>query len=603
MATKKKQTAKSKPVNPVLFLMVVLAATIVAWIPSVKNDFVNWDDIIYVMNNEMIQSFSWVNLQTMFTRFWMGNYHPLTIFSFAVDYNLFKLTPHGYHFHNLVLHIANTALLFLFTYHLTGKRTGVAAIVALLFAVHPMHVESVAWISERKDLLYTMWFLASMLVYVFYLKTEKLLWIGLSLFFFLLSLLSKAQAVTLPLALLVIDYFNSRKFGWKMVLEKVPFFFLSLVFGIVAVYAQQADNAVNAMNIRPFDSVFYGFYGLSVYLIKLVVPTGLTCLYEYPFTDTRGVPAYVYLSPITFLVLVGMIIYYRKRRPYISAGILFFLLTIFPMLQFLPVGQAVLAERYTYIPYIGLFLSIALGFFEVKERILPSSRRLWLTVGGILVILVFMAATWNRIAVWENSITLWTDVMVKNPRTVSAYINRGFIYNQDEYKEYNKALDDCNAGLKVDSNNYKLYINRGTAYRNLERYDLALDDFTRAIEKNPESVESYLDRGILYTDRFGEYDKGIADFNKYLTQHPDHRDATYNLGVAYYKKGSYDSALIYLNKVLAKYSDNASAHFVAAVIYGEKKDFRNAYNHGIKAKEYGYDVSLNLLNYWQMNVK
>ena len=211
-------------------LVFVVIAAIAAFYPTLGNDFVNWDDVVYIMNNDMIKVLSIENLRKMFSSFFMGNYHPLTILSFALDYSVVKISAQVYHLHNLLLHLVNAVLVYFVTWHLFRKNNLAAFIVSVLFAVHPMHVESVAWVSERKDLLYTMYFLLAMLVYVYYNQTRKSRYFYYTLAFFVLSLLAKAQAVTLPVVLLLIDYFMERKPDIKMFLEKVPFFALSLFF-------------------------------------------------------------------------------------------------------------------------------------------------------------------------------------------------------------------------------------------------------------------------------------------------------------------------------------------------------------------------------------
>ena len=189
--------------------------------------------------------------------------------------------------------------------------------------------------------------------------------------------------------------------------------------------------------------------------------------------------------------------------------------------------------------------------------------------------------------------------MEKKPKSVTAYINRGYIYNQDPYKQYDKAIKDCNDGLKVDSNNFKLYINRGTSYRKLEMYDLALADFSKAIKKNPKSWDTYLDRGILYTDRFAKYDLGIADFRQYLKISPDNKDGNYNMGVAFYKKGVYDSAMVYTQKAIALSHDYSVAH-MCALLYALKNDYTNAYYHAAQAQQLGFSVEPEMLRQWRI---
>ena len=596
MATKKK-IPKKKDLFWNYKLIVVLAITSVAYYPSMNNGFLNWDDIIYVMNNDMIKTFSIGNVSKMFSSFYMGNYHPFIIFSFAVDYLFFQLNATGYHVHNLILHLINTFLVYAFCYFLLNKKINIALIVSLLFAIHPIHVESVAWISERKDLMYTMYFILSLISYLFYIEKKEGKYLILSVALFVFSLLSKAQAVTLPLVLILIDYFLSRKISLKTILEKIPFFILSLIFGIVAIYAQQADNSVNPNNISVFNSLFYAQYSIWVYLFKLVFPIWQTCLYEYPVDLSGNPPLYIYLSPLIILLLGFMIFKTWKKWKTGTFSILFFLVTIFPVLQFLPVGQAIVAERYAYIPYIGLFILIASLFVMAWDKAKNSSARMLYTSLGYVIIAFLSIATFNRTKIWYDSVTLWTDVMEKNPKSVTAYVNRGYMYNQ--YKDYEKALQDCNDGIKLDSNYFKFYVNRAVSYRNTGRYDLAIGDFSKALLKNPKDYSTYLDRGILYTDQFQKYDLGIADFKVYLTFRPDDVNGSYNMAVAYFKKQSFDSAMVYCNKAILLSPEVAGPYYIKALICDAKGDYGNAFLFGSKAKQSGFALDDALLQGWQ----
>jgi protein O-mannosyl-transferase len=555
MANKKKIIAKQENLlNWKVFVLV--AVTFLAYIPSLNNEFVNWDDIVYIMNNDMITSLNWVNLKNIFSSYFMGNYNPLILLSFMFDFHFFRFSAPGYHVHNLMLHLANAVLVYAFFFNLLKKNSNVAVTIALLFALHPMHVESVAWVSERKDLLYTAYYFLSLVSYVFYLQKGRILFYLLTLLFFILSNLSKAQAVTLPIVLILIDYFTTRKFEWKPVLEKIPFFLISLMFGIVAIFAQKANNYVNPHGIPVFQSLFYAPYSLWVYFVKFFVPAYQIAVYEYPLNSAGTIPSYIYISPLIFLILVFVVWKTYKSHKYVTFGLLFFLAVIFPVLQFLPVGSAIIAERYTYVPYIGLSLIIAVAFWENRSGMTLKNRRI-LDYAGLFILLLMTALTWNRTEVWKDSVALWTDVMKKNPGCVQAYINRAFIYNEN--KQYDYALADLTDGLKIDSTNYTLYKNRGIIYDHLEKDDLALADYSRAIRNNPEEYKCYLLRGILFTDKFAKHDSAIADFKKYLTHSPDNLNATFNLIIANYKKGSYDSARVYCLKVLRMDPGNKDA--------------------------------------------
>ena len=546
MATKKRIAIKEEKLMNWKILLLI-AVTSLAFFPSLNNEFVNWDDIVYIMNNDMITSFSWLNLWKIFSTYFMGNYHPFIHLSFSIDFLLFKFAAPGYHLHNLLLHIGNSILVYVFFFHLLKKNATIAVVIALLFAIHPMHVESVAWVSERKDLLYTMYFFLSLISYLLYLQKGKISFFILALIFFLFSLLSKAQAVTLPFALILTDYFLARKFDWKIVLQKIPFIILSLFFGIIAVFAQKATNFINPMGIPLYESLFYAPYGFCIYLIKFLLPFYQTAVYAYPVTLQGTVPFYIYFSPLIFIAFAFAIWKTYKEDRHITFGLLFFLSTIFPVLQFLPVGPAIIAERYTYIPYIGLAAIAAISFWK-KRTTMTVQRKKLVDVVGMLIILFLIILTWNRCMVWKNSVALWTDVMEKDPRCVSAYINRAFIFNEN--KQYDDALKDLSNGLKIDSTNFTLYKSRGIIYDNTGKYGLAMMNYSKAIKYNPEEYKCYFLRGILFTDKFAKYDLGIADFKKFLTHSPDDLNANFNLCVANYKKGSFDSARVYCLKAL-----------------------------------------------------
>jgi tetratricopeptide (TPR) repeat protein len=444
-----------------------------------------------------------------------------------------------------------------------------------------------------------MYFMLAMLAYIFYNKTREYKYFGLALACFVFSLLAKAQAVSLPLVLLLTDYFMERKPSVKLFLEKIPFFVLSLVFGMIAIQAQYAEKAINTAGLSAISSICYASYSIWVYLFKLILPVNLTCLYEYPYTAEGNIPFYIHLSPVILVVLPIVLWIAWKKHRVTFFGLLFFLAVIFPVLQFLPVGQAIVAERYSYIPYIGLFFIIGFLFASLYDRFKSSANRKTLNYAGIGVILTLCLLTWNRTQVWADSVSLWTDVMEKNPSCMSAYINRSFMYIK--YNQYDNAIRDCNDGLKIDPAQFKLYINRGTAYRHMAMYDLALDDFSRAIRQNPQSYDTYADRGVIYTGQLKKYDSGISDFRHYLKFRPDNPKGNINLAVAYYKKQEYDSSIKYLDKTVALDPEGPNGYYIFSLVYAAKQDFAKAYEYGSRAQSLGHSMDQALLEGWRKN--
>ena len=259
----------------------ILVIVSLSFLPSLKCGLVNWDDDRYLSNTPAVQSLSLTTVKEASTSFFIGHYQPLTILSYALDYHFYKLNPYHYHLTNLILHLLNSLLVFYLIYLLSGNII-VSFITAILFGLHPLHVESVAWVSERKDVLYSFFFLLSCITYLYYLtKGNKHKYYILSLFLFLCSLLSKSMAVTLPLLLLLIDYYLKRKPNKTLLLDKIPYFFLSIIFGIIAIFG---------VGIRPkvgfslFGALSAASYATVFYLGKLFLPIKLSCLYpDYSF--------------------------------------------------------------------------------------------------------------------------------------------------------------------------------------------------------------------------------------------------------------------------------------------------------------------------------
>jgi len=276
----------------------------------------------------------------------------------------------------------------------------------------------------------------------------------------------------------------------------------------------------------------------------------------------------------------------------IVGGLLFFLITIFPVLQFLPVGETIISERYTYIPYIGLFFIVAnLSFGKTKPT---SDYGRYLAVG---LIVVFTIITVSRISVWKNSVNFWTDVIEHYPDNKIPYNNRGYMYN--EFGQYKEAIADFNKGISLDSTYGRLYLNRGLAYARQKMYDLAMADYTKSIKYDTTEQQTYMNRGGIYTDVLGKYDSGISDFQHALRINPENVEAIDNLGVSYFKKEDYDKALEWYNKSLALKPDDGKVYYFRALVYGAKKDYANAIADAESSRKFGFAADENLLQQWK----
>jgi len=521
----------------ILSLCLILAIPSISLFPSLKNDFINWDDQQYVTENKMIMEWSWRSIETIFDSIYMGHYHPLTLLSYALEYRFFKLNPFAYHLTNLILHLMNGLLVFWLMMMLKG---GVltSLVVSLLFGIHPLHVESVAWISERKDLLCSFFFLGSLIVYLTYLKTRRMRAYFLSLFLFFLSLLSKSMAVTLPLVLVLCDYRLDRKFDRKSLIEKIPFLVMAFIFGIIASFALRSSGMVDPKSsLSFFKNIFIMSEVLTSYFSKLILPIKLSCLYP-PIQGIGGVWLYVSLTTIIGFLIAGILL--GRYNKTITFGTLFFFITILPVL---PVK--IMADRYIYIPSIGIFFIAAEGFYWLYRSKLEPIK----IVKPILAILLigilgtFSFLTWERCQVWRDSLSLWNNVLKNYPDTPIAYNNRGEAYFRKG--DYDRAIFDYDQALSIDPNYktaYYLYENRGTAYLMKGDYERAIADYHQALRINPNDANAYYNRGTAYFNK-GDFEEAISDFNKALEINPGYAEAYFYKALACEKMGHLPEAL------------------------------------------------------------
>jgi protein O-mannosyl-transferase len=627
--TKKKQTAR-RPVPakeaarpapaPIPFSghkALWLCAAIVGalYIVSLFNGFTNWDDNGYLTSNALVKSFSLESLRKIAVTPVMGNYHPLTMLTYMLEYRLAGLNPFVYHLTNLVLHVLNTCLVFRLAMMLSG-RMEVAFLTALLFGVHPMHVESVAWISERKDVLYAFFFLASLVYYVRYAKEGlRPKYLLISLLLFIPSLLSKGQAVSLAVLLFAIDYWLRRPFSMRLMLEKVPFFLLALVFGIVAVYIQHSFGYMQAINLYSFsDRIFFAFHAVVLYLGKLVLPLGLSCFYPFPLQKT----ALIYMSPVIVAGLLFLVYRSMRTTRLIAFGAAFFLVTIFLVLQLLPVGGAIISDRYTYIPYIGLFFIVATlltGWMDRK----PASQKTILTF-AFAVVFIYSALAFNRIQVWKDSVTLWTAAIRTDSKVAVSYNNRANAYKELERKE--EAIADYSRAIELNPNYYDALIGRGEMLRERGQYDQAFADLNKAIQMKPDAEwTAYMSRAVVYCVR-GELQKAKEDFDKafagekgspelycnmgnyedmtgnhakaieYYTKameiNPDYPNSYLSRASSRARRGELKEALVDYDAAVRVKPDYAEAYYNRAYVYHSLKDYRKALESAEKAVEYGF---------------
>jgi tetratricopeptide (TPR) repeat protein len=572
-----------------IILAALLFLTVLVFSNAINNDFIDtWDDHVYLLDNHYIKDFSPSGVKAIFSTFYAANYHPLTTLSWLVEYRLFGLNPLGYHLSNLAFHLLNTMLAFHLILLLTGKKE-TSTIVALFFAIHPLHVETVSFLSQRKDLLYTSFYLASLISYVHHIKgTSKCACSIASLLFFLLSLLSKSMAVTLPVLLLLIDYYRERPFTWRSVYSKTPFFILSLVFGITAILSQKAYGAIiDLPAYSVLERVFLASYACVFYILKLFAPFDLSAMHYYPARSASGVlPLEYYLAPVVIILVIWGVFKTGKFRRELVFGLGFYLITISLVLQVIPVGSAIVAERYTYVPYLGLFFIIGQFYSATAANTWRFARKMKPVLLSVLIgyAVLFSVTTWHRNKVWKNSFTLWSDVINKNPLVTVAYYNRGVA--KFNAKDFSGAADDYSKAIQLKPDYAEAYRNRGESRARLQNYAGAVEDFDRAIAVNPDDAEAFFNRGNA-KNRLKDYAGALADFDKYLLMKPDHVDAYFNRAKSKNALRDYEGVVRDLSKVIELSPNNAVAfnnRGIARAILGDYEGAAKDFNRAIQTR-------------------
>ncbi len=618
--SKKNQLLQKKPTQKVeknntnkwiwFALSVVLITTFAIYLNAIKFDlFYLWDDRIYITDNSYIKNLYWSNIKFFITSFYANNYHPITMLMYALEYKIFGDSALHYHLNNIILHILNTFLVFVLIRKISPKNAVVALITAGFFAVHPMHVESVAWVSERKDVLYSLFFLLSLIMYTNYLKSQKTKHIIFVFIFFLLSCLSKSAAVITPLIMLLFDYYFNRKYNLKMILEKVPFFAVSILFGVIAIYSQKGSLQELAPNMSLIEHISIVSFSFISYLYKAFIPVNLSALYPYPIELGNTLPIMYYLSILCVGLLLFFIWYSQRWGKDVVFGMMFFIITIILVLQFIPVGAATMADRYTYIPYIGIFYII--GKFCERFFLQPNANFIkYKSYSLILLVLgfiVFSAITYGRVKIWENDNTLFSDVINKYPNCSTAYLNRGVcyssyyaekVYANDSIKRemyFKKSIQDFENVLNFamfTKDNWKVYDNLASAKGKLGDIDEAVKDYSKSIELNPNNRNSYINRGVYFLNYYANkvyvnekikrevyVKRSIEDFESTLklTFIPIEKVQVYNnLGIAKITLGDFTGAIGDCEKSIIINANDANAYNIRGNARFNLKNYEGA---------------------------
>ncbi len=626
-----KKSLKLKDVAPsqvsvktkVLWLFVISFLTIASYFSAFDNEITSWDDEFYLNTNPYLKDLSFQNIKTLFNTdtYYMGNYHPLAMLSLSVDYAMGgenangNINPFIYHFTNIILHLLISLSVFWFVYLLL-KKFNVAVLAALLFGVHTLHVESVAWISERKDVLYSLFFVLSLIAYVKYINLQKQKYYLLSFVLFLLSLFSKGQAVSLAVTLILIDYLLGRKLlSKKVILEKLPYFILAFIFGLIAIGAQKHSEAlVDEQGYDLMQRLAIASYAFMMYIKELILPVNLSAINPYPDIINQTVPVFYYLMIIPAAAVGYLFFWLIKRKKKTEAfAIGFFIVNIFLLLQFIPVGSAVHSDRYAYIPSIGYVVFLAYFLFKLIDKKKIKKVYVYSFLG--VYVLILGVLTFQRCDIWQNSETLWKDTVKKSPSSVVALNNLGSWkdrqaakameeLNFDKAQKYRlAAVEDFTKAINGKPDYKNAFYNRGVSEFELGKLmkdtsfiRASVADFDKALEQDAQFADAYHNRGNAKAE-LGDLKGALKDFDLAISFKPDDAKYYVNRGVTKGKKGDINGAIADFNKALEFESDEKAAIYSnmgkAKMLLGKTEEAIKNYNYAIQLNPKQYTAYLN----------
>jgi protein O-mannosyl-transferase len=490
--------------NSLTSLPLIALLILICFSPLLKAGFIFFDDDILLTKNEFVKHIGSDLFVNAFSLKNIIHYHPLVFLTFAGEYFLFGLYPFYFHFANLLLHIFNTFLVYrLLSALAINNKITIAAM--LLFALHPLHVESVAWVAELKDLLYSFFFISSAYVYLKYLKSQQKWFYFLSLFLFFLSCLSKAMAVTLPFILILFEYKLSINFR-KYIAGKIPFFVLSAVFIIINLNV--AYYNFDLMVFSPYERIILVFYSLLFYPFKAIFPFSQSAIYAYPVFNNL----ILYMIPIFCISLLFILFKIKDKTKTIKFGLLFYIITVLPVLPVLPFGISYIADRFVYIPIIGLFIIV----LKIAENILKKySYLIYKPVYCIYfltsaIILTYGIASYSRCLIWKDTGTLMKDVIEKDNESYHAYYILASYYYENN--DFGNSISCYNSAVKLRPGFACTYFNLGNVYVKAGQFYKAIENYNIAVKLNPIDKEAYNNMGLAF-EYLGDYNNALKYYS------------------------------------------------------------------------------------------
>jgi tetratricopeptide (TPR) repeat protein len=529
---------------------------------SLRNEFVRWDDGSLIYENAAVRQISLRSLKTFFTTYDPELYIPLTFLVYQIDFAIGGTDTVVYHLTNLLLHTVN-ALLVAWLALLLTRRKWAALLAGLLFAVHPLHTEAVAWASALKDVLSTAFFLGSLVAYLYYIESERRKHYIVSLLLFALGLLSKVMVITLPIVLFLVDFQQGRRWNARTFLEKIPYLALSVLFGIIALYGKEAI----IREMTPLQSVLLSVKSVIFALTKLFFPFGLSVLYPYTDPITISSPAFFVPALVLAALLALTVVSLRWTRE-IFFGVAFFLITIAPTFTNLSKGEIYLfSDRYAYIPSIGILLLVALGIEYLRELPMRTrAKQQWQIGLSVVIGLVLVGLSVKAYAqsfVWRDTESLFRNVIAFYPNSYFAHNNLGNAYRRKD--KLDEAVSEFKKSIAIKPH-VKTLSNLAAVERKQGLIDEALATYDRAKQLDPESPLPYLGLGLLYDAR-GEFEKALAAYAKALELDPSNAEVYINRGALYMDAGDVQHAITEYKRAIELQPFYATAHFNLALAY------------------------------------
>ncbi|MBI3518378.1 MAG: tetratricopeptide repeat protein [Bacteroidetes bacterium] len=547
---------KSLSGTTILYGCLLAVLVLIVYLKLFSAHFISWDDGDVLLNNKDVHQF---DIKAFFTNYYVGNYAPISMIGFAIDWALFKGSAFGHHGMSLLFHIANGFLVYYLS-HLVLKDKLKALLCAVIFCFHPLQVETVAWVSAKNNLVYSLFFLLGLIQYSKFLIVQQRKYFIYSLLFFVISVLSKPSAICFPLCLLLLDYLLKEKPTLQsIIINKIPFIIIAIVLGIATIYTRTEDKFINQNHAYAIhERIGYAGYAILQYVYKFLIPINLSVIYPYPQNKLLSL---LIGYGILLLLFFGCYTLYRANKKILLFGLLFFIVNLLLVLQFIPFGEVLTADRYMYLPILGLSWLIAC--------LIPAKDN-YVKISIAAVMLIFGSLTFMRASVWKNSISLYSDIIKKYPHSFVALNSLGAEYMLN--KNYDMALRYLNAAINENTDYYKGYYNRGLLFAQTDRMKNALEDFNRAIALKHYS-KAYVGRAnVYYTMK--DFPKAMQDAEFVLKTEPDNTRANYVLANCYDDLNQLDKALGYYNKVIAKSSENPLYYLRRAIVHGKMQQFQ-----------------------------